>query len=176
MADWPPSEIFPSRSKPHRLPREEYQRVLQPVFFAACTRRRKPVLLDRGMGRVLRALLDGNASRRGCEVIAYTFMPDHLHVIACVVRAGGDVLLFFEDFKRGAANAALRAGLGHVWQRDFWDRHTRNARDLTRCVEYVMLNPVVEGLCERPEDWPYSEFRGYPRVPRLTNDNDRARA
>jgi len=166
MNEWPPKEIFRVRSKPRRLPREEYQRLLQPVFFSACTRQREPVLLERDMARVLRALLDGNASRRGCALIAYAIMPDHLHVIACVALPGGDALQFFTDFKRGAANAALHAGLGEIWQRGFWDRHTRNTRDLTRCVQYVMNNPVAEGLCERPEDWPHSEFRGYPRVPR----------
>jgi len=162
MREWPPPEIFPDRRRPHRLPRQEYRKVLQPVFFAACTDDRRPILLQRGLPGALMILLDQSARHCGCEIIAYTIMPDHLHVLACVVDEGGDVLSFFREFKRSAALAALRRGFPRLWQRDFWDRHTRNAHDLKRCVTYVLWNPVVEGLCERAQDWPYTEFRGWP--------------
>ncbi len=187
MNEWPPPAIFPDRRRPHRLPRDEYQRLFQPVFFAACTKDRRPVLLHASFPRVLRTLLDDNARANRCHVIAWCLMPDHLHVLACVVSEGGDVLSFFTDFKRGSANAALRAGLQTLWQRDFWDRHTRNDVDLWRCIRYILRNPVEEGLCERPEQWPHAEFRGYPwrggtrQRPRgpagrpLRNDNGRAR-
>jgi len=144
---------------------------MQPVFFAACTKARRPVLLNGGLPRVVRALLDGNARRHRCEVIAYCLLPDHLHVLACVTEEGGDVLSLFKGFKVGAANAAIPADLGQLWQRNFWDRHTRNDLDLWRCVRYIMRNPVEEGLCSSPEEWPYSEFRGYPWA---RNGDDRA--
>ncbi len=134
------------------------------------------MLLTRGMPRILKALLDGNARARCCELIAYCLMPDHLHVLAYVARPGGDVLSFFEDFKRGAANAAMRSGIDYLWQRDFWDRHTRSDKDLSRCVQYILWNPVAEGLCRRPEEWQYTEFRGYPRPQRRTDNNDNDRA
>jgi REP element-mobilizing transposase RayT len=162
MREWPPWEIFPYRGKPHRLPRPEYQKVLQPVFFAACTKDRRAVLLRDGVPEAVRSLLDGNARQKGCAIIAYTLMPEHLHVLACVVRDGGDVLSFFEGFKRGSANQALKMGFTDFWQRDFWDRHTRNAHDLTRCIRYVLWNAVEEHLCEDPHDRPWTEFRGWP--------------
>ncbi|MEA3399958.1 MAG: transposase [Armatimonadota bacterium] len=162
VTDWPPQEVFPGRRRPHRLPRCEYQKLLQPVFFAACTRNRRRVLLHGGLPRILRALLDSTARGHGCEIIAYTIMPDHLHVLACVVREGGDTLPFFKEFKRSAAHAAMAMELDRLWQRDFWDRHTRNDHDLRKCVTYILWNAVEEGLCERPEEWPYAAFRGWP--------------
>ncbi|MGD9497464.1 MAG: hypothetical protein AB7Y46_14280 [Armatimonadota bacterium] len=72
------------------------------------------------------------------------------------------MVAFFEGFKNGAANAALRFGTAPLWQRNYWDRHKRNDLDLLRSVRYIMRNPVEEGLCEEPEAWPYAEFRGYP--------------
>lgn len=132
------------------------------MFFAACTKSRQHLLLREGVPETLRDMLDGNARHNGCEVIAYTLMPDHLHVLACVVQDGGDVLSFFEGFKRGSANLALALGFKEFWQRDFWDRHTRNPHDLTRCVRYVLWNPVEENLCQDPHDWPWTEFRGWP--------------
>lgn len=162
MTEWPPVEIFPDRRKPHRLPRCEYQKILQPVFFAACTHNRRPVLLSRGLPGVLGDLLNGNSRRHGCEIIAATLMPDHIHVLACVAREGGDVLSFFESFKKGSANAAGERDLHYVWQRNFWDRHTRNDHDLRKCVTYILWNPVEEGLCRQPSDWPFTSFRGWP--------------
>jgi putative transposase len=162
VTDGPPSQIFPKRRKPHRLPRCEYQKILQPVFFAACTKHHRPILLSGGLPGTLGDLLNSNSRRYGCEIIAATLMPDHLHVLACVSKEGGDVLSFFEGFKRGAAINAAKTGPGDLWQRDFWDRHTRNDHDLRRCVTYILWNPVEESLCERPEDWPFTTFRGWP--------------
>ncbi|MGI5820415.1 MAG: REP-associated tyrosine transposase [Armatimonadota bacterium] len=162
MSEWPSPEIFPDRRRPHRLPRCEYRKLLQPVFFACCTSHRRPILLQRGLPAALKILLDESARHHGSEIIAATLMPDHLHVIACVVRDGGDVLSFFSEFKRSAALAAARRGLDNLWQRDFWDRHTRNHHDLTRCFTYVLWNAVEERLCDRPEDWPHTTFRGWP--------------
>ena len=28
------------------------------------------------------------------------------------------------------------------------------------CLQYFALNPVTAGLCDRPEDWPWSSYRG----------------
>lgn len=163
MSEWPPPEIFPNRRRPHRLPRCEYQKLLQPVFFAACTKDRTPILLQRGLAGALHVLLDETPALHGCDIVAYTLIPDHVHVLGCVVRDGGDVLSFFKESKRSAALAALRRGFPQLWQRDFWDRHTRNDYDLRRCVAYVLWNSVEEGLCERPDDWQHTRFRGWPR-------------
>jgi REP element-mobilizing transposase RayT len=162
MTDWPPREIFPKRRKPHRLPCCEYRKILQPVFFAACTRERRPMLTSDGLPGIVGDLLNGNSARYGCEIIAATLMPDHIHVLAFVSREGGDVLSFFEGFKKGAATVAADRGLPRFWQRNFWDRHTRNEHDLRRCVTYILWNAVEEGLCEHPKDWPYTTFRGWP--------------
>ena len=119
-------------------------------------------MLQRGLPGALTILLDQSAQACGCRVIAYTIMPDHLHVLACVVRDGGDVLSFFKEFKRSAALAAMRRGFHDLWQRDFWDRHTRNSHDLKRCVTYILWNAVEEGLCKDAHDWPWTDFRGWP--------------
>jgi REP element-mobilizing transposase RayT len=119
-------------------------------------------MLSHGLPDIIRRLLDENARAHGCEIIACCLLPDPMHVLACVTEQGGDVLSFFEAFKNGTANQALRAGAGRVWQRNFWDRHTRNDLDLRRCVGYILNNPVEEELCAEPEEWPYTIVRKYP--------------
>ena len=32
------------------------------------------------------------------------------------------------------------------------------------CLQYFALNPVAAGLCDRPEDWPWSSYTGLERI------------
>ncbi len=32
------------------------------------------------------------------------------------------------------------------------------------CLQYFALNPVAAGLCDRPEDWPWSSYTGLARI------------
>ena len=45
--------------------------------------------------------------------------------------------------------------------------------DILHIVRYIHLNPVKHGLVEKPEDWPYSnykEFIGMSRVSSFTDE------
>ena len=36
------------------------------------------------------------------------------------------------------------------------------------CLRYLAMNPVAAGLCDRPEDWPWSSYKGDGRLaPRM---------
>ena len=43
-----------------------------------------------------------------------------------------------------------------LWQRRFWERHIRDARDFDAHVRYCWTSPVKHGLVERAEDWALS--------------------
>ena len=151
------------RRHPHRLPREAYQQVNQPVFFSMCTGRRRPFLTVPPNAELVVQAVDPNARINKSFVIAYCIMPDHLHLLACVTEEGGDVLSFVEGLKKTTGHSLRRSGVSPpIWQRSLWDRHARKRHDLSRQIAYVLANPVRWGLCEQPEEWPYSEFRGYP--------------
>ena len=154
--DWP-------RHHPHRLAREAYQQVNEPVFFSVCTAHRRPFLTVPRNAEAIIEALDTDAPVHGSFVIAYCIMPDHLHFVACVVEEGGDVFSFAEAVKKTTGRDLPRLGVTPpVWQRSMWDRHARKQVDLWRQVEYVLQNPVSEGLCADTDEWPYSEFRGWP--------------
>ena len=154
------------RRHPHRLRRDAYQQVNQPVFFSLCTARRRPFLTEpRNAQAVVRAL-DVDAPLHRSFVIAYCVMPDHFHFVACVAAQGGDVMSFAEAVKKTTARDLHGLGVAlPVWQRSLWDRHARKAEDLGEQIDYILLNPVRRGLCSDPDEWPYSEFRGVPWEP-----------
>ena len=151
------------RHHPHRLQREAYQQVNQPVFFSLCTAHRRPFLTEPRNARAVIRALDADAPLHRSFVIAYCVMPDHLHFVACVTAAGGDVFSFAEAAKKTTGQDLRQLGVAPpIWQRSLWDRHARKQEDLGQQIDYVLQNPVRRGLCGDPDEWPYSEFRGYP--------------
>ena len=53
-----------------------------------------------------------------------------------------------------------------VWMREYWDRFIRDETHFGAVVDYIHRNPVMAGLVSRPRDWPWSNAREYPDLPR----------
>ena len=87
-------------------------------------------------------------------------MPDHLHaIIAFPCKAGMKTLV--TNWKKFTA-----LDFGVKWQRDFFDHRLRNHYQLQEKTEYILMNPVRKGLCERMEDWVWI-YRPTDRPPPL---------
>jgi REP element-mobilizing transposase RayT len=92
------------------------------------------------------------------KVHDYCLMTNHLHLVLQTplptLPAGMRRLMgtYVEDFnelygRRGAlVQGRYKARL--VDTEDYW----------ANCLQYVAYNPVTAGLCERPEDWPWSSY------------------
>ncbi|HXJ87665.1 MAG TPA: hypothetical protein VMS18_12660 [Candidatus Binatia bacterium] len=50
---------------------------------------------------------------------------------------------------------------GQFWQRRFCDFNVWSQRKEVEKLEYIHRNPVVRGLVEKPDDWPWSSYRSY---------------
>jgi REP element-mobilizing transposase RayT len=74
-------------------------------------------------------------------------MPDHLHAIMAFPREMGMKKLV-ADWKKFLAREH-----GISWQRDFFDHRLRDHHEESAKLNYVLMNPVRRGLCERAEDW-----------------------
>ena len=48
-----------------------------------------------------------------------------------------------------------------MWQRRFYDFNVRTARKRIEKLRYIHRNPVVRGLVQGPEQWPWSSYRSY---------------
>jgi hypothetical protein len=48
--------------------------------------------------------------------------------------------------------------VGQFVRRRYGSRRIRDGRDLVATYTYVVLNPVLAGLCPRPEDWRWSSY------------------
>ena len=82
-----------------------------------------------------------------CELVL--LMPDHLHALLRFPRDPG-MTAVIENWKRGVARFQ-----GVHWQDGFFDHRIRSLKEAQEKWHYIRLNPVVKGLCEKPDDWPH---------------------
>ncbi len=59
------------------------------------------------------------------------------------------------------------------WQRGGgYDRTLTNAATIANAIDYIHLNPVRDGLCQRPEDWVWSSAQEHLKIRRDFLDMD----
>jgi putative transposase len=107
-------------------------------------------------------LLHEEQARQRCRVFTYCLMPDHLHLLASPCEEGVSVLQFVDRFKGRATNESWKCGWeGKLWQPRYYDHVVRKDEDLRAIAEYVLHNPVRQGLVESVEDWPWGGEMDY---------------
>ncbi len=129
-------------------------------------RKRIQQALDQGHGEPLLAIkqiaelvesallhFDGERYR----VHAWSIMPNHVHVVATPLGANtlSAITHSWKSFTATAANRLLGRS-GSFWAPEYFDRAIRNEQHFSDAVNYVEMNPVAAGLCERAEEWRYS--------------------
>jgi putative transposase len=121
-----------------------------------CTYMRRPYVTS--SINVERALLQisRSADRQRFEILAYCFMPDHLHMLVGGETSASDARRFIDLAKQLSGYAHRQATGDRLWQRSSWDRILRSQDDTTTVIRYLLLNPVRAGLVERPLDHPGS--------------------
>jgi type I restriction enzyme R subunit/putative DNA methylase len=138
--------------------------------------RRLHDLLDAGAGtcllrrpqlaRIMQAALEfGEGSRY--RLHAWSIMPNHVHVLIELLP-GWPLGKLVQSWKRHTTKEfrtvlALEGEGGSTterfWQEDYWDRFVRDEAHLERVIGYIEENPVMAGLLDRPDLWPWGSAR-----------------
>lgn len=89
------------------------------------------------------------------EVLAYTIMPDHVHL---VVQSPGErsVLDFIRDFKQRPGFRYKQATHRTLWQKGSHDRVVRKSAHIPDYMTYVFQNPVRRGLVREAIEYRWS--------------------
>ncbi len=141
-----------------------------------------PLLARDDVRSVLCAEISRALSRCQGSVTAFVLMPDHLHLIVYLPRAG--VLHAFNRYWRGRSarriidklrdqgdqrTLCVLAKHAHgqcryaVWKEQVRSLPVVTEEKLHSLVEYVHANPVRRGLAGSPEEWPFSSFGSYEK-------------
>ncbi len=89
----------------------------------------------------------------------YVVMPDHVHLLLSE-RKRGTLADAIKSLKQGVSRRLIGEA-EHFWQKRYYDFNVRNEAQFVEKLRYIHRNPVVRGLCERPEDWQWSSFVHY---------------
>ena len=120
------------------------------MFVTTNTLHRKPVFTDPACAREAVECLYRVQELHPFLLFAFVIMPDHCHFLLRV-EAPMKISNLIGTYKSG-----LRFDLGiqeRLWQPRF---HLRVPNHAWRTLEYIHNNPVVAGLCEMPENYPWS--------------------
>jgi len=177
---------------PHRKRVKHYERELQARLLTFSCYRRLAMLLGGPRPGIVAEALDRAAIRKRWVLLAWVFMPEHVHLLVVPWHGASDVSALLYAIKRPSSSRIKRALaaagdplLEELTVRErpgktafrFWqegpghDRNLRSEEALLNAVRYVHENPVRRGLCERPRDWEWSSAKqwetGEGRVPRV---------
>ena len=94
------------------------------------------------------------------ELAAWCVMPNHAHAVftPLAVFDPSEILHSWKSYTAHRVNALVKR-TGALWERESFDHLIRSVDDFEGFIRYVEDNPVVAGLCEKPEDWPWSSAR-----------------
>jgi len=128
---------------------------LHRYFLTFCTheRRRLFVSADRVAAaheQFLRAAADARVA-----ILAYCFMPDHVHLLIEGQSDDSDGRRFITHAKQ-LSGFHFKNRFGQpLWQRYGFERTLRANEPAVRVARYLLENPVRAGLVTRVEDYPF---------------------
>ncbi len=120
--------------------------------------------------------------RHSYDLTAFVFMPEHLHLLLLPHNVDCRIAKLLSAMKRPfsfrikklleQANSPLlekltimqRPGISsfRFWQEGpGYDRNVETDDAVRTVIDYIHMNPVRRGLCERPVDWRWSSARFY---------------
>jgi REP element-mobilizing transposase RayT len=149
-----------------RLPRLQYKNAIYHVVTRGDGRRR--LFHDEGHYQRFTQGLQEQVDRCGWQVIAYCWMPNHIH---CLIRTPQPNLARgMQHWLSGYANwyAKRNQRTGHLYQGRYKAFPVEDEGYYWNLSRYIHLNPCNGGkpLAESPERYPHSSYAGYARKTR----------
>jgi len=156
----------------------EQTRHLQELTFSCF--RRKPLLTSDCWRGLLAAALDQACVEEGFQWITFVFMPEHVHRLVLPQDSQSRISRLLAGTKQPVSKQireileARRSPLLQelmVQERPgkrcfrFWqegagfDRNLFSPQAITASIEYIHMNPVQRGLCQRATDFKWSSAR-----------------
>jgi REP element-mobilizing transposase RayT len=91
------------------------------------------------------------------EVLAYCFMPDHIHLLAAASDEA-DLPAFMRTFKQRTGYSCKKAlgWDGPFWQKSYYDHILRSEERVEAVAAYIWGNPVRAGLVQDMDSYPFS--------------------
>ena len=142
---------------PSGLKRLQQAEALHFVTFSCF--HRLPLLAPAAAREFVETVLEQIRARHQARVYAYVLMPEHVHLL--MNEPPRIVLAQLLKAVKQITSRKLRGSREQFWQNRYYDSNVYGEKACCEVIRYIHLNPVVRGLVEKPEDWPWSSFRHY---------------
>ena len=129
---------------------------LRQYFLTFCTHNRDRLFVNADAVEIVRMQILRAATEERMAVVAYSFMPDHVHLLVEGQSEGSDCRRFIKLAKQ-YAGFYYRAAFGRrLWQRYGYEHVLRDDEAAISVARYILENPVRAGLVASVQDYPFS--------------------
>jgi putative transposase len=131
--------------------------------WTICTHQRRRIFVTSAAVESVLSHFFRESESQGVAVLAYCFMPDHLHLLIAGDQATSSAIALVNRAKQTSGYWFKREHGLRLWQRTGWDRVLRSSDDTWSMIRYILGNPVRAGLVDLPLAYPYSGSLVYTR-------------
>jgi REP-associated tyrosine transposase len=142
-------------SRPKRLANHSYVGRFQ-YSLTFCTWKRRRLFEDTRAVAETQAHVQRTATEESFAVLAYCFMPDHVHLLVRGVTEKSDLRRFVKSSKERSGRTYRKRFGDRLWQEGYFERVLRNPGDARECAEYIVNNPVRAGLVANATEYEYA--------------------
>ena len=96
------------------------------------------------------------ASKELFAIVAYCFMPDHVHFLVEGKSERSNCLRFVSRAKQRSGFRFAQSWKKRLWQRYGYEHVLRNDESTMAVARYILENPLRARLVERVEDYPFA--------------------
>jgi putative transposase len=124
-------------------------------FLTFCTYGRSHVFTSNAVVDLVLAQISRASRESSVAVIAYCFMPDHVHLLVEGRSEASDCKEFIRRAKQYSGFYYSQQYGAKLWQRYSFEHVLRDNEKSETAARYILNNPVRAGLVARVEDYPY---------------------
>ena len=133
-------------------------------YLTFSTYHRKPYLKNDQICELLAKRINEAAKKLNFAVLAYVFMPDHVHLLIRPMNEIYDMSKILKSVKQGPSCSAKNRGwiVTDLWERGGgYDRNVTKAVTRAKVIDYIHHNPVKKGLVDESWKYPWSSANWY---------------
>jgi putative transposase len=127
-------------------------------FLTILTKDRGVYFNDTEIVSHLISLLLETAKSERFDILAYCFMPDHLHILVMGRDGKSDLKRFMDLFKQKAGYWFKKIKNKSLWHISYYDHVLRKEESIESVVTYMLENPVRKGLVQDFREYPFSWY------------------
>jgi putative transposase len=142
-------------ARPRRLPNVSYVGRRR-YFLTFCSAKRRTVFIEDAVVELARVQIFTTARLEAFAILAYCFMPDHVHLLVEGLTAAADLRRFVKLAKQRSGALYTRRFRHALWQKGYYDRVLRERDDPYVIAQYILENPVRAALVGNPRDYPHA--------------------